>query len=156
MSQYNLLPQYEDDLEMQIDSGRTIESIIVSRKENPDGTTTKLKETLFSDRTRNTEERIVPCQEQLKTRNQRRRMDIGNAHNNGTEILPVHCIDRPEPVAILKNQKLPQSKAHCLVYFCVCRCIYIFSLILFFGGILTWLLTQDYSIDFIKTIINVH
>jgi hypothetical protein len=151
---------------MQPDSGRTIESIIVSRKDNPDGTTTKLKETLFSDGTRNTEESGVSCnfnynqqqqqqQQELKTRNQRRRMDNGN-HNNGTEILSVHCIDRPEPVAILKNQKLPQSKAHCLVYFCVCRCIYIFSLILFFGGILTWLLTQDCSIDFIKTIINVH
>ena len=150
---------------MQTDSGRTIESIIVSRKNNLDGTTTKSRETLFSDGTRNTEESIVSSnfnynqqqqqQQQLKTRNQRRRMDIGN-HNNGTESLPVHCIDRPEPVAILRNQKLPQSKAHCLVYFCVCRCIYIFSLILLFGGILTWLLTRDFSIDFIKTTINVH
>eukprot|EP00339_Tiarina_fusa_P008308 CAMPEP_0117078310 /NCGR_PEP_ID=MMETSP0472-20121206/55213_1 /TAXON_ID=693140 ORGANISM="Tiarina fusus, Strain LIS" /NCGR_SAMPLE_ID=MMETSP0472 /ASSEMBLY_ACC=CAM_ASM_000603 /LENGTH=90 /DNA_ID=CAMNT_0004804997 /DNA_START=26 /DNA_END=294 /DNA_ORIENTATION=+ len=57
MTKYTKLPQF--DLEMQTSSGKTIQSITISRDTRPDGSTVRRKETLLSDGTCLVDERVV-------------------------------------------------------------------------------------------------
>lgn len=165
--------QHDEDLEIQTTLGQqqTITSIAASRKDNPRldvSTTTRSKETLFSDGAaiRNKEETIIPGpflpneiynqQDDNKlTINQRRTIQPGPQHYNTNDIaiLPTYCIKRTEPVTIIL-QKLPQSKARFQLYFCLCRCIYFLTLLLLLGGIISWFVMKDLSMDMMKRIVQ--
>lgn len=168
-SQYSSLPQYDqqydEDLEIQATTTtlgqqqQTMTSIIISREKNLDGSTTTRSEVyddmsvpgpFLQNRSSNQQD------DNRHTANHRRaRTGVRKHHdnNNGIKFLPTYCIERAEPVTILQNQKLPQSKARFRVYFCVCRCMYLLTLILLMGGILSWFVMSDFPMDIMKKIV---
>mmetsp|Transcript_17135 Transcript_17135/g.27791 ORF Transcript_17135/g.27791 Transcript_17135/m.27791 type:complete len:204 (-) Transcript_17135:420-1031(-) len=194
MSLYSVLPQnvhddldddQEDetsDVDLEIQSSsleRSIVSITVSRKEKPDGTLVRIKETFLSDGTSYQEETPIPQRTEGKhtvgsdddkpsvyysprshsTNQMTRHKNIYapmKPRKHSMQFLPTNVMDgRPEPLIIKHNARLPQSKdpRARLIYYLFCRCTFLLSMLLLFGSILAWFLLMDDPVGALQSLL---
>lgn len=165
MTGYYPLPLY--DMEDQT-SGRSIDSIRITRKLKTNGTTVRIKETLFSDGTSSKEEKVVFCPSSstpnphvrtLKShgyRNDTRLVECSNhdhtTRDHSLEYRPT-SIDKPAPVTIMAHYRLPQSTSSRI--YPILRILFLLLLLLSLCGLITaWFLAPDRSIEWCKALLG--
>jgi hypothetical protein len=173
MSRYKVVPSQENnreydnefycgyDVELQTPHHQpSIVSITVSRKEKPDGSIVRIKETFLSNNTSSLEELNVPRRKQTRAspvtrlttyqpqhhQRQQARPQQSHDHNNSTfatsvttsktkhhimEYLPLDQYPF-EPMTIHANAKLPQSRNSQtrLLWYLLCRCTIMMAMLL--------------------------
>jgi hypothetical protein len=201
MTRYNVVPSQENnldydheffdgnDLELQTPHDQpSIVSITVSRKEKPDGSIVRIKETFLSDNTSYLEELNVPRHKQIQAspvtrlttyqpqhhQRQQTRPQQPHDHNNSTfapsvstsntkhhimEYLPLDQYPF-EPMTILANAKLPQSRnpQTRLLWYLLCRCTMMMAMLLVMCVVaisLIWWNNTDDIMEFLHKLLNV-
>jgi hypothetical protein len=154
----------------------SIVSITVSRKEKPDGTIVRIKETFLADGTTRTEETIVPRRNFVSTttapvavtrtknnnalcKNSPKTKSCKSNDQHRVEYIPGNMMigDRPGSIMIFnKNTRLPQSTdpRSRMMYYMLCRCtitLFVLSVVLAVGA---WFLFQDKTLQIIQNLLT--
>jgi hypothetical protein len=170
----------DDDMELQRQYDEpSIISITVSRKEKPDGSIVRLKETFLSDGTSYQEETLVPrrkpaeattpvTNQRQQGRHEQPHHDTGNTlassfstsktKHHSMEYLPLDHYSF-EPMTIQANTKLPQSRnpQTRLLWYLLCRCTMMMVMLLLLCVIIfsfLWWNNADGVMEFLHTFFN--